>query len=70
MAVRDQKGGFDLIRIEESTPTHTIVLAEERDSDTVARLTNSLRTALDTRQLSRYHARQMSRQTFDREAGW
>jgi CubicO group peptidase (beta-lactamase class C family) len=39
MAFRDQTGGFDLLRVEESTPTRTIVLATERDSDTVARLT-------------------------------
>jgi CubicO group peptidase (beta-lactamase class C family) len=39
LAFREQTGGFDLIRIEESTPTRTVALAAERDSDTVARLT-------------------------------
>ena len=39
LALRAQTGGFILLRVEESTTTRTAALAQERDSDTVARLT-------------------------------
>jgi CubicO group peptidase (beta-lactamase class C family) len=35
----DQTGGFELLRIEESTPTRTIAIARQIDGDAVARLT-------------------------------
>jgi D-alanyl-D-alanine carboxypeptidase len=45
LAFRAQTGGFDLIRVEESTMTRASVLAQERASDTLARLTMEVEAA-------------------------
>jgi CubicO group peptidase (beta-lactamase class C family) len=37
--LRDQTGGFDVLRIDESSVTRVVALAQERDSDIVVRLT-------------------------------
>jgi D-alanyl-D-alanine carboxypeptidase len=39
IAFRDQTGGFELKRVEESTPTRHIALVKERTSDVIARAT-------------------------------
>src|SRR5688572_32599821 len=37
--LHDQSGGFELLRIEQSTPARIVALAKQVDSDAVARLT-------------------------------
>src|SRR5215469_8380886 len=39
MEFRQRTGGFNLKKVEESTPTKTVVLVEERSSDQMGRLT-------------------------------
>jgi D-alanyl-D-alanine carboxypeptidase len=39
MGFRDMTGGFDLKKVEESTPTKLVALVQERNSDQMARLT-------------------------------
>ena len=39
LALRDQSGGFDVLRIEEATPSRLVALAGDRLSDAVVRLT-------------------------------
>ena len=60
MAFRDQTGGFNFLRVEESTPTRTIVLATERDSDTVARLTMEV-DPVEPHQILRFGAQAIPR---------
>ena len=52
LALRARTGGFILLRVEESTTTRTAVLAQERDSDTVARLTIEVEEAAPHRIIS------------------